>query len=248
MKGYADLAFNFMQMQQEKKNLRKLEAEQKALAEQPFAEYSVSPELRQAYQEASGRFEEYKRREKTGFSAEQRAAIDQGLATQERMNRENAAMAGGGQAAGFISALNTNNFLNSTLDLALKDAEIQGEKRRMTDQMMREKAASAGSLQNQENIVTQGRQLRRQFIEMQLGGAMRDTRERLNQATYGTLKGPENIQQNMQNDAASLFRASNGGAFPLGFLEGKQPEEIPRENIRPLAPMPTSFPERTLKI
>lgn len=197
---------------QEKKNLEGLQKDMARLMEEPYQQYSLDPTMSQAYSDISGRLNEYRQLETQGLTPEQRATIMQGAATQGMINRQNAVRAGGGQMARYMSALDTNANLNASLRMAIEDARIQESRRQITNQLMGQKANVAGALQQQQNLMVRGQQARRQFLEQNLGAAMRDTRNRMYGAMTSFGNAVAGAEDELQNAALTM---ATGGAIPM---------------------------------
>jgi hypothetical protein len=202
---------SLMLAQEEKKNRKKLESDLARLMQEEYKQYELDPTLQTSYNDMAQRMDEYRRAESFGLTPEQKSMAQQGVAQQQMINRQNAIRSGGGQMAGFMSAIDTNASMNAALKMASDDAALQLQKKQMTDAIMAQKANMAGVLQGQKNIITQGQQMRRQFLEQNLGAAIRDTRMR----QYGALTSFGNAvsgaEREVQNAALSMASMGMGG-------------------------------------
>jgi hypothetical protein len=203
---------SLMVAQQEGKHRKKLEADLAKLMQEEYKQYELDPTLQTSYNDMAQRMDEYRRAESFGLTPEQKSMAQQGVAQQQMINRQNAVRAGGGQMAGFMSAIDTNASMNAALKMASDDAALQLQKKQMTDAIMAQKANMAGVLQGQKNIITQGQQMRRQFLEQNLGAAIRDSRNRQQAALTSMGQAASDAEKEAQNAALSMATMGMGGA------------------------------------
>lgn len=217
----------------EYKRMKGLEKDLAKLMEEQYPEYQLDPTLTKSYEgaqklqdEYSQRVKEYQAAEKFGLTPEQRSMMQQGAAQQQLINRTNAIRAGGGQMAGFMGALDTNATLNMSLKMAAEDARLQLEKKAMTDAIMAQRSSQygqvmkgAGDIQSQKNVITQGQQMRRQYLEQALGRAISDTRSRMYQGLGMTQQGISGAE-NAGLDILGMFMPTNFGGGGGGYGGG----------------------------
>jgi hypothetical protein len=207
---------SLMLAQEEKKNRKKLESDLARLMQEEYKQYELDPTLQTSYNDMAQRMDEYRRAESFGLTPEQKSMAQQGVAQQQMINRQNAIRTGGGQMAGFMSAIDTNASMNAALKMASDDAALQLQKKQMTDAIMAQKANMAGVLQGQKNIITQGQQMRRQFLEQNLGAAIRDTRMRQYAALTSFGNAVSGAEREVQNAALSMASMGMGGQPGVG--------------------------------
>lgn len=153
----------------------------KNLSKEQYPEYTISPELQQAYQRAEGMA-------KQGFSAEETAQFQQGVARQQTGAFRQATDLGGGNLARAISAgLGAQN-LQAQGQFAAQGAQLKRQNIQYADELAR-------SIQQQKNLATQEKIQRRQMLEQAYGSAAKT--------------GLENITSSLGGIGASLFEAYN---------------------------------------
>ncbi len=128
-----------------------------ALNKIPYPNYTVSPELRQAYSQASAMSNQ-------GFTPAERGGYINNMNQQNALSYKNALSAGGGNLSNAVSAgINSGN-VNAFNQFAINDAQLHRQNMQYAGQL-------AGQVQNINDMQTQSQIQRRQMQEQQLQGA-----------------------------------------------------------------------------
>ena len=162
-----------------------------ALNEQPEAQYSVSPELKGAYDTALAN-------SKTGHSPEEEAAFSQKMARSSATATRSALDAGGGNMASTINAGLMANEIGAINQFAASGAQLKQQK-------INTAADLARAIQSQENLGTGATIQKRMMLEQAYGGALAKSNENMQQAVgdAGELAMTGiNAQRGRENDLA----------------------------------------------
>lgn len=150
----------------------KSQKELNALNKIPYPNYTVSPELRNAYNQAQSMSNQ-------GFSSGEKAGYQNNINQQNALSYHNALQSGGGSLANDISAgINSGN-VNAQNQFAINDAQLRR-------QNMAYAGSLAGQIQSQNNLVTQGLIKQRETAQNQWASAQQAGLQSIvNSATAG---------------------------------------------------------------
>ena len=127
------------------------------LEKTPIDEYSISPELQHSYARAESMANQ-------GFSGEEKAAFQQGVARQQAGAFQSGLDMGGGNVSSAISAGLQAQNIGAQNQFAAQGAQLRRQNMQYADQL-------AGSIQNQNNLMIEAKRQRRTMLEQAYGKA-----------------------------------------------------------------------------
>ena len=162
-----------------------------ALNKIPVPTYSVTPEQRGVYQNATSDYSNPR-----GVSRAERANFNRMLGTNYNTQFTNGIRRGGGQLAPYLSGVLNVSGTNAVGDFAARDAQLRAQNR---DRAAGRMASAAGAIQTIQDRNTEAALRRRMLIEQALGGG---------------------IAQQFQNISNNLTSVGNMGLTQAGMKYG----------------------------
>jgi len=192
---------------EERKRLKGLEEEAKALDATAAPEYQLAPEIQKAYEESQKIYGRGQERAKFGYTQEEKSAFANALARNQNLQMQRGQQAAGGQAARYIGSALSANTLQAQSDFIAKDAAFRQQKQNYADSLFGNVAGMARTLQSQQNQIQQNRIRRRELLENALGQGMSQARMNMYGAFY---KGAGSFDASLNQAFADTGTSKSG--------------------------------------